>query len=228
MIARTTIAFAAGFASLLSPCVLPLVPGYLSTVAALEAGQLGRPGTARRVLVGGIPFVLGFTAVFVVLGAAASALAALVSKDSQEAIAGFLLVVVGLAFMGLLPLPKRVVGVGLIGEARRVGSNALLGAAFAVCAAPCIGAVLGGVLVLASQSGTVLRGSFLLAAYSAGLAVAFLLAGVAFARAMGAFRWLRNHFVAMQTASGAVLVALGLLFFFDRERALRIIAERLL
>ena len=117
---------------------------------------------------------------------------------------------------------------GLLVEARRRGSSALLGAAFAVCAAPCISGVLGGVLVLAGQSGTVLRGALLLGAYSAGLACAFLVAGLAFARAMGAFRWFRNRFVAVQAASGAVLVTLGLLLFFDREWWLRIYLNRAL
>jgi cytochrome c-type biogenesis protein len=222
------IAFAAGLVSIVTPCVLPLVPGYLSAVSAVEAGRLGQPGSSRRVLVGGLPFVLGFTVVFVALGAGAAALAGVVGKDDQKAIAGFLLVVFGLAFAGILPLPKRLVAPELLGGARRRGSNALLGAAFAVCAAPCIGAVLGGVLVLAGGSGSVLGGAVLLAAYSAGLGLAFLLAGVAFSRAMGAFRWLRDRYAVLQAASGLTLVALGLLLFFDRDWWLRVAFNRAL
>ena len=105
MITRTAIAFAAGFASLLSPCVLPLVPGYLSTVSAVDTRELGSRGAARRVLTGSVPFAIGFTLVFVVLGAGAAAAAGLVGKSAQEAIAGFLLVVIGLGFMRLFPLP---------------------------------------------------------------------------------------------------------------------------
>jgi cytochrome c-type biogenesis protein len=225
---ETAIAFLAGFVSIAFPCVLPLVPGYLSTVSAVEADRLGEAGSARRILVGGIPFFLGFTAVFVLLGAGAAALAGLVSRNAQESIAGFLLIVFGLAFMGLLPLPERIVAPGLLGSARRRGSNALLGGAFAVCAAPCIGSVLGSVLVLAGRSGTVLRGAFLLAAYSAGLALAFLAAGVAFAQAMQTFRRLRSRLLALQVASGACLVALGLLLFFDREWWLRVAFNRAL
>jgi cytochrome c-type biogenesis protein len=228
MLARVPIAFLAGFLSIVTPCVLPLVPGYLSAVTAVEAGRLGQPGTTRRILVGGLPFVGGFTVVFVVLGAAAASLASVLGKTAQQEIAGFLLIVVGLTFLGLLPLPKQIVAPGLVGEARRSGSSALLGAAFAVCAAPCIGGVLGGVLVLAGDAGTVLQGAFLLAVYSAGLGAAFLLVGVAFGRAMGVFRWMRDHYVVIQTVSGIALVAFGLLLFFDRVWWLRVYTDRAL
>lgn len=228
MLARVPIAFLAGFLSIVTPCVLPLVPGYLSAVTAVEAGRLGQPGTTRRILVGGLPFVGGFTVVFVVLGAAAASVASVLGKTAQQEIAGFLLIVVGLTFLGLLPLPKQIVAPGLVGEARRSGSSALLGAAFAVCAAPCIGGVLGGVLVLAGDAGTVLQGAFLLAVYSAGLGAAFLLVGVAFGRAMGVFRWMRDHYVVIQTVSGIALVAFGLLLFFDRVWWLRVYTDRAL
>jgi cytochrome c-type biogenesis protein len=190
--ARLAISFAVGFASVITPCVLPLVPGYLAAVSGVDAGRLGERGTARRVVASSIPFVLGFTVVFVALGAGAAAIGSVVSGNSQTEIAGFVLVVLGLAFVGLLPVPERVMAPGLLAGARRRGSGALLGGAFAVCAAPCIGTVLAAVLVLASNTGTALKGAVLLAAYALGLAAAFLLAGVAFARAMGTFRdwWL--------------------------------------
>jgi cytochrome c-type biogenesis protein len=228
VLAELPIAFLAGLVSLITPCVLPLVPGYLSTVSAVEADRLGEAGSARRVLVGAIPFLAGFTVVFVLVGAAAASLAAELGWSERNAIAGFLVVVVGLTFMGLLPLPKRLVGAGLLGGAHRRGSSILLGAAFAVCATPCIGAVLGGVLVLAGGSGSALGGAAVLAAYSLGLACGFLLVGLAFARAMGAFRWLRDRYAAIQVASGALLVALGLLLFFDRFWWLRVLLNRAL
>jgi cytochrome c-type biogenesis protein len=208
--------------------VLPLVPGYLSAVSAVEANRLGERGVARRVLVASLPFLLGFTIVFVALGAGAAAIGDVVNAQERNEIAGFVLVVLGLAFVGLLPWPERVVAPGLIETARRRGSSALLGAAFAVCAAPCIGIVLASVLVLASNSSTVLRGSVLLVAYSAGIGAAFLLAGIAFARAMGAFRWLRDHYHLIRIASGATLIALGLLLFFDRDWWLRVLLNRVL
>jgi cytochrome c-type biogenesis protein len=228
VLTRVPIAFAAGFFSVITPCVLPLVPGYLSTVSALEASRLGRPGSARQVVVGSIPFVAGFTVVFVALGIAAAAAATVVGKSVQQEIAGFILIVVGLSFTGLLPLPKRIVAPGLIGGARRTHSSALLGAAFAVCAAPCIGGVLGGVLLLAGEAGTVLQGALLLAFYSAGLGAAFVLAGVAFGRAMTVFRWLRDRYVLIQAGGGVVLIAFGLLLFFDRYWWVRVYFNRAL
>jgi cytochrome c-type biogenesis protein len=226
--ARLAISFAAGFASVITPCVLPLVPGYLSAVSSIEAGRLGERGVARRVVASSLPFVLGFTVVFVLLGAGAAAIGSVVSGNAQTEIAGFVLVVIGLAFVGLLPVPERVVAPGLLSGARRRGSGFLLGGAFAVCAAPCIGTVLAAVLVLASNTGTVVKGAVLLAAYALGLAAAFILAGVAFARAMGAFRWLRDRYQVIQIVSGAVLVALGLLFFFHRDWWLHVALNRAL
>jgi cytochrome c-type biogenesis protein len=222
------IAFIAGFISIVTPCVLPLVPGYLSVVSAVEADRLGQPGTTRRVVVSSLPFVAGFTVVFVLLGAGAAAIGRVLDVDQQTELAGFVLVVLGLSFVGLLPWPERVVAPGLLQGARSRGSSLLLGAAFAVCAAPCIGTVLATVLVLASDAGTVVRGSILLAAYSIGLGVAFLLAGVAFARAMGAFRWLRDHYVVLRVAGGLTLVALGILLFFHRDWWLRVALSRVL
>ena len=228
MAERLPIAFLAGLVSVITPCVLPLVPGYLSAVSAVEAGRLGERGVSRRIALASVPFILGFTVVFVTLGAGAAALGGVVDTHHRTEIAGFVLVVLGLVFMGLLPWPERVVAPGLLEGARTRGSGALLGAAFAVCAAPCIGTVLASILVLAGDSSTVLRGSLLLAAYSAGIGVAFLLAGIAFARAMGTFRWLRDHYVWIRVASGATLVALGLLLFFDRDWWLRVLLNRLL
>src|SRR5439155_11702349 len=164
-----------------------------------------------------IPFIIGFTVIFVLLGAGAAAVGSAVDKPTQLKIAGFVLVVLGLAFMGLLPWPERVVSPGLLQHARRRGSKALLGGAFAVCAAPCIGTVLASILVLASGSGSIARGIVLLVAYSLGLGAAFVLAGVAFAHAMTAFRWVRDHYAIVRGASGIVLVALGLLLFFGRD-----------
>jgi cytochrome c-type biogenesis protein len=212
----------------ITPCVLPLVPGYLSAVSAVEANRLGQPGAARRVALSSLPFIGGFTVVFVVLGAGAAAIGGILDSDRQAELAGLVLVVLGLTFIGLLPWPERVVAPGLLSGARRRGSSTLLGAAFAVCAAPCIGTVLASILVIASDTGTVLRGAVLLAAYSAGLGLAFLLAGVAFTQAMGTFRWLRDHYVVIRVVGGVMLVALGLLLFFHRDWWLRVFLNRLL
>jgi len=221
MAEKLPVAFLAGLVSVVTPCVLPLVPGYLAAVSSVDVSALGRRGSARRVVLASLPFIAGFTAVFVVLGAAAAAIASVVPKTSQTQIAGFVLIVIGLAFIGLLPWPERTVVPGLLTSARRTGSSALLGGAFAVCAAPCIGTVLASILVLSSSTGTIARGIVLLVAYSLGLGAAFLLAGIAFAQAMRAFRWFRDHYGVVQLVSGATLVVLGVLLFFHRDAWLR-------
>jgi cytochrome c-type biogenesis protein len=226
MAEKLPIAFLAGLLSVVTPCVLPLVPGYLSAVSAVEVDRLGERGVGRRIVAASIPFVLGFTVIFVLLGAAAAAVGSAVDKRSQLEIAGFVLVVLGLAFLGVLPWPERAVAPGLLQRARGSGSRALLGGAFAVCAAPCIGTVLASILVLASSSGTLLRGVTLLVAYSLGLAAAFVAAGVAFAHAMRAFRWVRDHYAVVRGLSGATLVALGLLLFFNRDWWLRVALDQ--
>jgi cytochrome c-type biogenesis protein len=226
--ARLPIAFIAGFVSVVTPCVLPLVPGYLSALSSVEAGRLGERGATRRVLVSSVPFILGFTAVFVLLGAGAAFIGNAISPRAETEVAGFVLVVLGLAFVGLLPVPERVLAPGLLAGARRRGSGALLGGAFAVCAAPCIGTVLAAVLVLASNTGTALKGAALLAAYALGLGAAFLAAGVAFSHAMSGFRWLRDRYTVIQVVSGLILVALGLLLFFHRDWWLHVALNRAL
>jgi cytochrome c-type biogenesis protein len=221
---KLPVAFLAGFVSVVTPCVLPLVPGYLSALSSVQPGQLAE----RRVVRESIPFICGFTVVFVLLGAGAAAIGGVVSPTAQAEIAGFVLVVLGLAFVGALPMPERAVAPGLLAGARRRGSGALLGGAFAVCAAPCIGTVLAAVLVLAGDTGAVLKGAVLLAAYALGLGAAFIAAGVAFTRAMGAFRWARDRFRLLELASGAVLVALGLLLFFHKDWWLHVALNRAL
>jgi cytochrome c-type biogenesis protein len=213
--ARLAISFAAGFVSVITPCVLPLVPGYLSAVSSIEASRLGERGVARRVVASSLPFVAGFTVFFVVLGAGAAAIGSVVSGDAQTEVAGFVLVVIGLAFVGLLPVPERILAPGLLGGARRSGSGFLLGGAFAVCAAPCIGTVLAAVLVLASNTGTVVKGAVLLAAYALGLGVPFLITGLALGRVTGALRFVKRHFGALIIGSSIVLAFFGVLLVFD-------------
>jgi cytochrome c-type biogenesis protein len=223
------IAFGAGFVSFLAPCVLPLVPGYLSAVSSVEAERLGEPGAARRVLLASVPFVAGLVTFFVLLGAGAAAIGLSITRNQflLEQIAGFILIVFGLAFMGLLPWPDRLLGAGLVTGARRRGSGFLLGGAFAVCAAPCITPVLGSILVLAGDSETVWEGSALLAVYALGLSVPFLIAAALFAPAMGVFRRVRDHYAVIKVVSGLTLVALGGLLFAGEFWRLRVYLNRL-
>jgi cytochrome c-type biogenesis protein len=226
--AELPLAFLAGLLSIITPCVLPLVPGYLSAVSAVEADRLGEPGVGSRVARSSVPFIVGFTTVFVVLGAAAATVGGALDANRRAELAGLALVILGLAFLGLLPWPERLVAPELLVKAHRRGSGLLLGAAFAVCAAPCIGTVLASVLVLAGSAEEVLEGSAILAAYSAGLALAFVLAAVAFVRAMSAFRWLRDHYLVIRIVSGVALVLLGLAFFFHRDGWIRVGFDRAL
>jgi len=228
MAERIPVAFLAGLVSIAFPCVLPLVPCYLSAVSAVEVERLGERGVARRIVVASVPFALGFTVVFVVLGAAAAAVGGVLDKDRQTEVAGFVLVVLGLAFAGLIPWPERMVAPGVLGRAHKSGSRALLGGAFAVCAAPCVGITLAAILALAADSRTVVRGIVLLAAYSLGITAAFVLIGIAFTRAMGAFRWVRDHYAWIRIASGLTLVVLGLLLFFHRDWWLNVLLHRAL
>jgi cytochrome c-type biogenesis protein len=228
MAERIPVAFLAGLVSIAFPCVLPLVPGYLSAISSVEVERLGDRGVARRVVLASLPFALGFTVVFVVLGAGAAAIGGVLDNQRQTEVAGFVLVVLGLAFAGLLPWPERIVAPGVLGGARRSGSRALLGGAFAVCAAPCVGITLAAILALAADSHTVVRGVILLAAYSLGITAAFVLIGIAFSHAMAAFRWVRDHYSWIRVASGLVLVGLGLLLFFHRDWWLRVLLHRAL
>jgi cytochrome c-type biogenesis protein len=225
MEAKIPLAFAAGLASFVTPCVLPLVPGYLSAVSGSEVGAGG-----RRVLLASLPFVAGFTVVFVGLGAGAAAAGALFGENRRLllAVAGLLVVVLGFALMGLLPFPflERLAAPGLVEGARSRGSAALLGAAFGVCAAPCIGPVLASILALASEGQTVAQGTLLLLVYSVGLALPFVAVGLGFERVLGASRWLRDRYAVFRVASGAVLVAVGLLLFFDRFWWLNVAVNR--
>jgi cytochrome c-type biogenesis protein len=228
MLEKLPVAFLAGLVSVVTPCVLPLVPGYLSAVSSVDVDRLGERGAGRRVVVASIPFIIGFTLVFVILGAGATAIASVLPKSAQTQIAGFALIVIGLAFVGLLPVPQSAIAPGMLQRARHGGSGLLLGGAFAVCAAPCIGTVLASILVLAGSTGEVARGVVLLLAYSLGLGAAFVIAGVAFAHAMRAFRWVREHYNLLKIASGVTLIVLGLLLFFNRDWWLRYALDQML
>src|SRR5438309_3473746 len=133
VVERIPVAFLAGLVSIAFPCVLPLVPGYLSAVSAVEVERLGERGVAKRIVLASIPFALGFTVVFVLLGAAAAAVGGVLDKQQQTEVAGFVLVVLGLAFAGLLPLPERMVSHGILGRAHKSGSRPLHVGGFAVC-----------------------------------------------------------------------------------------------
>lgn len=233
--ANTTVlaAFAVGLVSFVSPCVLPLVPGYLSAVSGLSLADIrSREHGLGRVLIPATIFCLSFTAMFVALGMGATGLGSTLSahRDGLNRIAGALIVALGLFFL-LTPFVPRL-NIEWRSEAlmRRAGSGGpvVAGLAFAVAWTPCASPTLGAILSAASTSDTVGHGGVLLAFYSAGLAVPFLLCAVAFDRATGAFRWLRDHYVVITVLSGLVLIAMGLLLLTGQLTELNTQAQSLL
>ncbi|HEX2051904.1 MAG TPA: cytochrome c biogenesis protein CcdA [Actinomycetota bacterium] len=215
------VAFAAGLASFLSPCVLPLVPGYLSYMSGIGTAE-DAPQRPLRTAGMAAAFVGGFTVVFVALGATATLLGSFL-RDHQEGLTragGVLIVAFGLVFMGVLKVPW------LYREARwhprpEAGAwgSVVLGAAFAFGWSPCIGATMGSILAMAAGRGATggpAEGAALLAVYSLGLGVPFVLAGLGVARLTGAVTWLRRHIRTVNVASGVLLVAVGVLFVTDQ------------
>ena len=211
--ADTTIiaAFAVGFVSFVSPCVLPLVPGYLSAVSGVSVTDM-RAGDHRlsAVLWPATVFCLSFTLMFVALGMTATGIGSTLrdSKQTLDVVAGVVIVLMGLLFV-LAPLVPRLNREwrpdALI---RRAGARGpiIAGLAFAIAWTPCVGPTLASILAAASTSDTVGHGGVLLAFYAAGLAVPFLLTAVAFDRATSAFRWIRARYVLVTAVSGAVLI----------------------
>lgn len=209
-------AFLAGVLSFITPCVLPLVPSFLSAVSALEPSQFSSRQSTRRLLVSLVPFVVGFTLVFVGLGDATATATSFLNRESLDMVSGFILIVVALVLVGLVPTPTATAFPTLLDGARRSGSRLLLGGAFAVCSAPCIGPVLATALVLAGSSANLSRASLLLTFYSLGIALPLVACAIAFARAMRGFRWLRDHHYAIRAVSSVLIGTVGVLLFVNR------------
>jgi cytochrome c-type biogenesis protein len=205
-------AFAAGFLSFVSPCVLPLIPGYLSFVSGVGFDELGaRP---QRVVTATAAFVLGFSAMFVALGAGAAWFgdALLSNRRPLEVAAGVFIVLAGVMYAGL-PLPRVLLAErrAHLSRGPRVLTPALAGVAFAIGWSPCIGPTLAAILALAAGAGSAGEGAVLLGVYSLGLGVPFLLAGLAFTRALGLARTIRSHWRVVGVGSGILLVVFGTL-----------------
>jgi cytochrome c-type biogenesis protein len=208
-------AFGAGILSFATPCVLPLVPAYLAAVGGASVDDLRVRRGLGRTLRGVAPFVLGFGAVFVLFGAAVGAAGAALDDWHDQIVqaSGIFVVAMGLVLAGALPLPSFA---GPVASRHRPHSAVLLGGAFAISWTPCVGPVLAAVLALASERGGAAQAALLLGAYAAGLALPLIASAVAFDRALGAASFLRDRYAIIRVVSGLVLVALGLLVFFDR------------
>ncbi|MEV7009637.1 cytochrome c biogenesis CcdA family protein [Streptosporangium sp. NPDC051022] len=201
------IAMAAGLVSFLSPCVLPLVPGYLSYVTGMSSDP--RRG---RMVAGIALFVLGFAVVFVAGGALFGGLGSALASNVEiiTRVLGALTVVLGLAFMGLLPGLQRDFRIHRVPAAGLAGAP-LLGVVFGLGWTPCIGPTLGVVLTLGLTEGSAGRGALLAFAYALGLGLPFLVAGLAYRRALHTFKAVRRHSQLITRVGGAMLVAVGLL-----------------
>lgn len=208
------IALIAGLVSFFSPCVVPLLPGYVSYITGLSGADLeARGGWLRgRMLSGSLLFVLGFSLVFVSTGVAFGALGELFFEHAQllTRILGGVTIVLGLVFLGLVPFGQRDVRIHRVPSVG-VAAAPFLGVLFALGWTPCIGPTLGAVLSLAMNEASAGRGALLAAVYSLGLGVPFVLAGLAFRRVLGAVGWLRRHQVWITRAGGLLLVAIGVL-----------------
>jgi cytochrome c-type biogenesis protein len=223
-------AFAVGFVSFISPCVLPLVPGYLSAVSGLSIADMkSGERSLPKILLPAIVFCLSFTVVFVALGMTATGLGSTLQseKATLDKLAGAVIIALGVFFL-LTPfipiLNKEWRPDALISRAGS-GGPLVAGAAFAVAWTPCIGPTLGSILSAAATQDTVGKGGILLAFYSAGLAIPFLLTAVAFTRMTTAFRWLRNHYLIITALSGVILIAMGLMLFTGELAQLNIKAQ---
>jgi cytochrome c-type biogenesis protein len=231
------LAFAAGLLSVLSPCVLPLLPAYLSLVSGISVEEMqegaqagaGNPGTTVRgpVMRACVGFVLGFSTVFILLGVGAVAAGHLVRTWRAEVlgfdfgvtqIAGVLIVLLGLHMTGLSPIRAlyRDTRFHFKMNRRSFLSTFLVGAGFALGWSPCIGPILATILTVAGQRETMVEGVGLLSVYSAGLAVPFLLAGWSMGAFFRTFQHVRRHFRTLEVASGLVLVGVGFLLVTDQ------------
>ena len=214
-------AFVAGILSFLSPCVLPLVPGYVSLIsgATVEDLQAGDRRMLRTVMLHSLTFILGFSVVFIALGAVATGIGQFANEyhNLLAKVAGIIVIVFGLHLTGLLKIKalyadKRLHDVK--GGSSALGSFAV-GFAFAFGWTPCIGPILATILVFAGAQETLMKGVLLLAIYSAGLAVPFLLTSLGVDRFLGFYTRFRRHLHTVEVISGVLLIVVGVLIFMN-------------
>ncbi|MFU8890522.1 MAG: cytochrome c biogenesis protein CcdA [Anaerosomatales bacterium] len=219
------LAFAAGVVSFLSPCVLPLIPGYLSFMTGIAVGDLGTGRAARAVIGPALLFVAGFSVVFTSLGASASVLGSFLVdyRVVLERVAGVLVIGFGILMLGIVRIPW-LYGEARVdmGKARAFGRGAafVMGAAFAFGWTPCVGPVLGSILALAGTTASVGQGAALLLVYSLGLGVPFIATALLFGSAGPLLARINRHSLVINRVAGVLLIAVGLLIVTGRLSAL--------
>jgi cytochrome c-type biogenesis protein len=223
-------ALGAGVVSFISPCVLPLVPGYLSAVTGVSVTELDEADW-RRVLVPSLTFIASFSAIFILLGLTATGLGSALQdhRDTLQKIAGALIIAMGVLFVGSLFVTRlnREWHVDALMARAGKGGPMIAGAAFAIAWTPCIGPTLGSILGLASTSGSAAHGALLLAVYSAGLGIPFLATALAFSRMTTAFAAVKRHYAAIMATGGAILIVMGVLILTGDFFQLNIRAQEL-
>ena len=215
-------AFLAGLVSFLSPCVLPLVPGYVSLISGVGVEQLKTQESQllRKVMLNSIAFILGFSVVFIALGAVATEVSQILARyrSTLAQIAGVVIVLFGLHLTGVFKIKALYTDARL--HSVKGGSTAwgafVIGFAFAFGWTPCVGPVLTVILTFAAAQGSISKGVMLLAIYSMGLAVPFLLTALGVERFLKFYSRFRAHMHAIEVASGALLIALGVLLVIGR------------
>ena len=210
-------AFAVGFISFISPCVLPLVPGYLSAISGVSFADLQEGKGRGKVLGPAILFCLAFTAMFMALGMTATGLGSTLQdhRRTLQEIAGVVIVLMGVLFIATLfvPLLNREWRPEQLLRRAHTGGPIVAGLAFAIAWLPCTGPTLGAILTAASTESQVSEGAVLLAFYALGLAVPFILSAVAFSSVTGVFRFFRDHYAVITVVSGVILIVMGALLY---------------
>jgi cytochrome c-type biogenesis protein len=213
-------AFAVGFVSFISPCVLPLVPGYLSAISGISFAELREGRGTAQVLGPAIIFCISFTVMFVALGMGATGIGHWLGEHrvTLRHVSGIVIGAMGVLFIATMFIPRlnREWRPDALMQRASTGGPVIAGLAFAVAWLPCTGPTLAAILTAAGNQDTVAKGGVLLAFYSAGLAVPFILSAVAFARVTGIFRFFRDHYTAITVVSGVILVAMGVLLYTDQ------------
>jgi cytochrome c-type biogenesis protein len=228
--ADVPVAFIAGLVSFFSPCVLPLVPGYLSVITGVSPNEIESEDW-RRILVPSLLFIASFSTIFILLGLAATQIGSSLreNQDTLTDIGAVLLIVMGVLFIAAMFVDRLNVEwrVDSLMERAGKGGPIVAGAAFSIAWTPCTGPALGGILTLAGVNGEPAHGAFLLAVYSLGLAVPFLLTAIAFSRATTAFDVVKRHYRAITATGGAILIAMGVLILSGGFTDLNNWAQRL-
>jgi cytochrome c-type biogenesis protein len=224
------IAFAAGVFSFLSPCVLPLIPSYLSFVSGVSLDEMRSEQGRSRVVLNSLAFIIGFSLVFISLGASASLLGGLFLsyRNAIRIVGGIFIVLVGLYLVGAFKVAalERYLQFDLKDKPAGYLGSVLVGITFAVAWTPCVGPILGATLALASTSGEVSRGTFLLSSYAAGLALPFFLSALAINSFLQFSQRLRRHIKAIHVAGGILLIIAGILLMTDYMTLLNAYALR--